>query len=347
MRIRTDSRSLSPLLVALLLGATGAAQKTTAPVADQPEAVGEDPETPPPPRFAWVEDFFVRKDQRPIGSTHGCVCTDSQGRIYANTDSEEAVLVFGKDGVLLRSWGAEYRGGLHGMTLRKEGEEEFLYLCHTSRHETLKTTLDGKPLWVLGWPEASGIYAKESEYHPTSVAVSQDGRLFVADGYGKSWIHSYDQERRLSKSFGGPGAEPGKLKTPHGISIDKRSGKEQLLVCDRENHRLQWFSLDGEFVREVKEGMKRPCNVAHLSDGMIAVADLVGRVTILDKDDRPILVLGDSAPGNQQATNQVPPQAWQQDRFFAPHSVCADAQGSLYVMDWNVHGRLTKLARLP
>jgi len=209
----------------------------------------------------------------------------------------------------------------------------------------LKATIDGEVIWTLGWPEESGIYAKAQEFHPTSCVTSTDGRIFVADGYGKSFVHCYDKERVRTKSIGGNGQEQGKMRTPHGLAIDARSGSEQLLVCDRENGRLQWFTLDGEFVRESREGMIRPCNAWMLEDGMVAIADLVGRVTILDQKDKPILVLGEGSPQDKLATNQVGKELWQKDRFFAPHSVCADADGNLYVMDWNVHGRISKLVR--
>ncbi len=346
MTIRTD-RSLTALaltgsLALLLPSAAADGQEPTPPPAAAPAAA-----TPVAvaPKWRWVDDWARLPDGKEIGSTHGCLCVDRQGRIYANTETEQAVLVFGADGTLQSSWGKDYRGGLHGMTLRAEGDEEFLYLAHTGRHEVLKTTLDGKVLWVIAWPEAAGIYQNENEYHPTAIVVAKDGRLFVADGYGKSFVHIYDREQHYQKSFGGPGKEPGQMHTPHGLWIDARSGKELLLVCDRENHRLQWFTLEGEFVRSTSEGLRRPCNVWPLADGWLAVADLTGRVALLDRDDHPVQFLGDAAPDALRATNEVGKEHWQKDTFFAPHSVCADGQGDLYVMDWNTLGRITKLER--
>jgi hypothetical protein len=301
---------------------------------------------PKPPQFRWVDGFGRRDNGKELGSTHGCLVIDSKGRLLANTDTEEAVLIFSPEGTVVGGWGKEYRGGLHGMTLRLEEEKEVLYLAHTSRHETLKTTIDGAVIWTLGWPESTGIYQKAEEFHPTAIVTSSDGRIFVADGYGKSWVHVYDKERVHRMSFGGPGTEPGRMQTPHGLFVDSRSGTELLLVCDRENHRLQWFTLDGAFVRESKDGLWRPCNVWPLADEMLAVADLAGRVTILDREDKPVLVLGDAAPADKRATNQIASDLWQKDVFFAPHSVCADAKGNLYVMDWNVHGRVSKLERV-
>ena len=51
------------------------------------------------------------------------------------------------------------------------------------------------------------------------------------------------------------GNEPGKMQTPHGIWLDDRPGREpSLVVADRANARLQYFTLDGKhlgFVNDV------------------------------------------------------------------------------------------------
>lgn len=347
MRIETT------LALLLTLISTGAAQGTasrptpaaTAQPASQPTIVGAAAH-----RYEWVEEWARRPaadsgERSALGNTHGALVVDSKGRIYANTDTADAVVRFAADGTWLSSWGEEFRGGLHGMSLRREGEREFLYLAHTSRHEALKTTLDGEILWTLGFPEASGIYAEAGQFKPTSIAVAPDGRIFVADGYGKSWIHAYDAERRYQKSFGGPGKDKGQLRTPHGLLIDTRAKTPTLLVCDRENHRLQWFSLDGAVLRTLEKTVRRPCNAWPLADGHLAIAELIGRVTILDAEDKVVTRLGDTAPKELRARNGVAPKDWQPGRFFAPHAVCADAAGDLYVMDWNATGRITKLIR--
>lgn len=334
-------------LIGSVLPLAAAQQEPSPPAPVAPPAPASAPAAPPAPlaTYRWLDDWARMPADRAIGSTHGALAVDRQGRIFANTDTEAAVLVFAGDGRLLTSWGKEYRGGLHGMSLVVEDDVEYLYLAHTGRHEVLKATLDGKVVWTIGWPESAGIYAGENEYHPTAVVRSRDGRLFVADGYGKSWIHVYDSQQRYLKSFGGPGTDAGKLQTPHGLWLDPRGERELLLVCDRENHRLQWFTLDGEFVRQTGDGLRRPCNVWPLAGGGLAVADLTGRVALLDRDDRPVQFLGDEAPAELRATNQVPREQWRTGTFFAPHSVCADAQGDLYVMDWNLTGRITKLVR--
>ena len=60
------------------------------------------------------------------GNTHG-VCEDSQGHIYvhhtvnASSESLDTVVVFDQKGKFVRSWGRQFKGGAHGLTLRKEG----------------------------------------------------------------------------------------------------------------------------------------------------------------------------------------------------------------------------------
>lgn len=298
-------------------------------------------------RYEWVRGFGQLPDGKNLGNTHGAMVVDQKGRLFANTDTEQAVVIFDAAGKLLSSWGKEYRGGLHGMCLRVEDGVEYLYLVHTSRHEALKTTLDGKVLWTLGWPEASGIYTEEKQFNPTSIAVGPDGRIFVADGYGRSWVHLYDQDRNYVKSFGGPGKEAGKMQTPHGLWLDSRGKEPLLLVCDRENHRLQWFTMDGEFVRSMDQDLRRPCNVWPLRDGGLVVADLVGRITILDAADKVVLHLGDNEDPKKRAQNGIPREQWRDGQFLSPHSVCVGNDGSIYVMDWNFLGRISKLLPAP
>ncbi len=300
-------------------------------------------------RFEWVRGWARLPEGMRLGNTHGCIVVDSQDRIYLNTDTENAVLVFDAAGNFLRSWGKELAGGLHGMALVRAGGEESLLLAHIGRHQVLASTLEGELLWTLDYPEESGLYAGAEEYRPTSIAPHPDGGFFVADGYGASWIHRYDQDRKYVKSFGGPGTELGKLRCPHGLWVETRGQEPLLLVADRENHRLQVFDLEGNPRRAVQDAetelLRRPCHM-HPHGDELAVADLAGRVTLLDATLALIGHLGDNPDPAKRAQNGVPPAEWRDGEFVSPHCVNWDSQGNLYVTDWLSEGRITKLARL-
>ena len=135
------------------------------------------------------------------------MAVDAQGEVHIKhtvgkgATVEDAVVVFDADGKFVRSWGREYKGGAHGLHLSREGNEEFFYLCDTKRHEFAKTTLDGKELWRKWAPEQCNGYTMPDEFVPTNIAIAPNGDFYVADGYGKSFIHQYDRDAKYIRSL--------------------------------------------------------------------------------------------------------------------------------------------------
>jgi sugar lactone lactonase YvrE len=324
----------------LALAATGAG--SSAPEGQDPEGVrmglGEH-------TYRWVDGWLQVPGGASLGNTHGDLVVDSAGNLYVNTDTEQAVMVFAPDGSFVRSWGAELAGGLHGMALARDGDAEVLWLAHTGRHQVLKATLEGEILQTIDWPEASGVYASANEYKPTGVAVADDGTVFVADGYGSYRVNRFAADGTWEKTFGAPGQEPGQFKTPHGIWIDRRGDTPTLLVADRENGRLQRLSFEGQPLEVLPAELRRPCQVKAQGDWLV-VADLAGRVSILDGAGDVLCHLGDNPDPTKRANHGVPPSEWRDGEFTAPHSATWDADGNLFVMDWNATGRVSKLERL-
>ena len=298
-----------------------------------------------PLRFEWIKDHFERPGGGELGNTHGVIVSDSQGFLYVNTDTEKAVMVYDAQGKYVRAFGADLAGGVHGMVINKEADGEYLYLVHHSLHEWRKLTLDGTTVMKRGFPVESGKYESADAFRPTSIAVATDGTIFVADGYGQHWIHRYDAQGTYLSTFGGYGTAAGQVNCPHGLLIDKRQQPETLLVADRGNHRLQVFDLQG-VLQALIEGMFRlPCSMQE-KDGYLAVPDLAGRVTILDRENKLVGHLGDNPDEALRAQNGVARDKWQDGLFISPHSAHFDAAGNLMVMDWNYLGRINKLARM-
>ena len=311
-------------------------------VQDKPIVMGDGPQ-----KYEWVRNWLqLPEKQDQLGNTHGGIVVDAQGQIYVNTDTTKAIMVYGKDGKYLRSFGEQFAGGVHGMLLAKDETDgkEYIYLVHTGQNSASKLTLDGKVVWSIPYPAESGKYTKADEYHPTGIALGPNGDIYIADGYGKSWVHRYSKERKYISSFGGPGAEPGQMNTPHGIALDTRTKPPTLLVADRANHRLQVFDLEGKF-QKVIEGFRLPCSV-DIQGEYAVIADLQGRVTILDGKNEVVTQLGDNPNEALRGNHGATKEQWQDGLFTAPHSARWDAEGNLYVMDWNALGRINKLKRL-
>ncbi len=301
-------------------------------------------------RYESVPGWCELPDARPLGNTHGGIVIDADGLVYYNTDTDRSIMVHRPDGSFVRSLAPDYPA-MHSMQIRTETDadghtEQFIYAAHLAGKRALKLTLDGDVIWSIPVPAESGKYDDNPRaYNPTSVAVAPNGTIFVADGYGRNWVHMYDAERNYVRSFGGPGTEPGQFKTCHGMIVDERTPEPTLLVCDRENRRIQRFTLDGEFIAVVATDLRRPCSLSTWGD-YTAVAELEGRVTILDGEFKVAAHLGDNPDRAQWANNGVPPAQWAEGVFTAPHGVCFDPSGDLYVMDWNSTGRISKLRRL-
>jgi sugar lactone lactonase YvrE len=280
-----------------------------------------------------------------LGPMHGGVVEDKEGLIYFTMDGgPNAILVYKPDGTFVKGIGDEKLTGIHGMNINEENGEQFLYCAQTKAKRVLKLKLDGTIVWEIPFDKfkESGKFPDgPGKFNPTSAVCGPDGSVYVADGYGTSWLFKFDKDQKFVKSFGGPGTEPGKFKTCHGIGLDKRGEKPLLLICDRENRRLQYFDLDGNFVKIVAENLRRPCAPSFHGDHF-AIAELEGRVTIFDKDNKEVAHLGDNPDHAQWATNKVDPKDFKPGIFTAPHGLSYDHEGNIYVMDWNLSGRLSK-----
>jgi DNA-binding beta-propeller fold protein YncE len=282
--------------------------------------------------------------QQTLGPTHGGVVVDKAGNIYFSLDAgPNGILVYSPDGKLQKAIGKDL-SGIHGLCINEEGGEEFIYAAHLKGKQIVKLKLDGSVVWsIAGAPKESGKYDDPNRYNPTAVAVGPDGSIYVVDGYGTQWVHQWDKNQKYVKSFGGPGDGPGQFNTCHGIVLDPRGPKPLLMICDRAHDRLQHFDLDGNFVAILAEkALRKPCTVSFHGD-KVAIAELEGRVTILDGKNVPVAFLGDNPKRDQWANYGVPPEQWKPGIFTAPHGVSYDKDGNLYVMDWNASGRVSKL----
>jgi hypothetical protein len=305
------------------------------------------------------------------GETHG-VAVDEAGFVYIKHRSHapdliDAVVVFDPQGQYVRSFGKEYHTGGHGIDIRKEGNEEFLYLCSTRTSLVTKTTLKGEIVWKKERLLESGKYDDPKiPYSPTNIAFAPDGGFYVADGYGSNWIHQFDADAKWVRTFGGTGTEPGQFKTPHGLWLDDRPGrKPMIVVADRANARLQYLSLEGTHLGFVHQeaadksgltsdttNLNSPVSFpAHfdIRGEVLLVPDLHARVTLMDLNNNVLTHLGFDPEWTTQVLGdgKFPVRGdrstWKAGKFIHPHDACFDAAGNLFVVEWVPGGRVNFL----
>ena len=306
-----------------------------------------------PPRLRW-------------GNTHGVV-EDAQGNIYvhhtvhATSDSADTMVVFDRQGKFVRSWGSDFRGVAHGLHIRKEGSDEFLYLTVNASNPKMtpqpalqavlvKMTTKGEVVWKISGPPDIEAYKPGADgtpkrYNPTNVAIAPNGDLYVGDGYGSYYVNQYNSKAEYIRTFGGNGSEAGQLKEPHGIWVDTRATTPFLVVADRRNNRLQRFTLDGAHIDFV-QGFRLPCHFDEWK-GAVVIPDLHGRVTLIDKQNQLIEHLGDSnAPNWNNPLRTQPRTEFIPGQFICPHGACFDHEGNIFVVEWVEVGRVTKLRKV-
>ncbi len=311
-----------------------------------------------PEKFSWQ-------------TTHN-VAVDSSGLIYvihegqANRKDHPSIFVFDAAGKFVRAFGGQFQGGGHGIEVRKEGKEEFLYVCAYQQVKSFaKMTLRGEVVWLKHAPMESGKYAKgedknrqrqwgRNRFMPTNFAFMDDGGFLLADGYGSYFIHRYDKDANWVSCFGGPAPRSnprkgeGCFQTSHGIWIDRRNKeKPEIVVTDRARNTLQFFDMNFKYLR-TQAGFGLPANIDSRGD-LLLVPELKGRISLLGKDNKVVAQLGDDSKrinADSRMTIRRDSKKWQDEKFVHPHDACFDADGNIYVAEWVAGGRVTKLEKV-
>ncbi|MEZ6112391.1 MAG: peptidase [Pirellulaceae bacterium] len=298
-------------------------------------------------------------------TTHN-VAIDRDGNLYVIHEGQEnqkdhpSIFVFDAEGRYVRSFGSQFQGGGHGLEVRQEGNDQFLYVSAYQQLKTFaKLDLKGEVVWQKYAPMQSGVYADGEDtkpqkvwgrdrFMPTNFAFLDDGGFLLADGYGSYVIHRYDKDANWQSCFGGAGNGQGKFATPHGLWIDRRPGREPaVVVTDRAHHTLQYLTLDGQYMETI-EGFGLPANADTWND-LLMIPELLGRVTLLDAKNRVVARLCDDADrvkADKDRALRRTPADWQDGRFVHPHDACFDANGNIYVAEWVATGRVSRLKRL-
>lgn len=304
-------------------------------------------------RYRVVHDWH-RGPQLPVKDCHEMVQAPD-GRLFMLTNhTANNVVVYSTAGEVVDTWGHEHPGA-HGLTLSTHGGEPSLWITDEVTGAVDEFTLAGEKLRALPYPAVSGYYGDISEYKPTETTVAPDGSIYVADGYGKNYVHRYSAAGDYEASFGGSGTGPAHLDCAHGVTVDTRTTPATLLVTSRGEQKLKRFSLEGQLLSTHHFPGLWICRAVIRGD-LTYLAVVVtkswynydGLVAILDKDLK--LVSAPGAEGELNLERATGKALATSDglTFMNPHDVCVDADNNLYVPQW-YSGRSypVKLERLP
>ena len=296
--------------------------------------------------FDTVPGWGLRPDGKSaIGPTHGAVVIDKGGNIY--TSANAGVFVFSPEGKVIHTYlGGDYTN-LHDMEIREEEGGEFIYGARNQNAEGIKFNAHtGEVVLRLPYPEESGLGS--IKFNPTAITVAPNGDIILSNGYATNHIFKYDKNGKYLMHFGEKGNGMRQFNTAHGMTLDTRYEPARLLICDR-NHqpkgRLLHYDLDGNFIEEVITGLGMPTSVSVQGD-YVSVPDLHGRVVILNKSNTIMAVLGHNPDPAKGGSYNIPQEEWIEGIFSGTHGSYWDAEGNLYVQDWNVSGRIMKLIRV-
>ena len=315
--------------------------------------------------YKAVPNWYKLAEGRPqMGNMHGDIAVASNGDVYVSVmDLKAPVQVYAADGKFIRNIESA-PPDFHGFVIHKNADGEFIYGPRLTAGNILKLTLDGKE--VLNIPAsaipdefknkvpkntkknaAGEVVADPNEGKPmlrlTAMDVAPNGDLYVTDGYSSDYVHRFDKTGKYIKSFGGK-KEPYGFKTLHKIAIDTRFSPPRIIGVDRANGRVVHMSLDGDFLGVIVEGLLLPAAVAIHGD-LAAIGEIKGRVTILGKDGKIAAQFGANDHADETGKNSTEPDKWRTGIVTAPHGVAFNANGDVFVSEYNVFGRVHRFNR--
>ena len=200
-----------------------------------------------------------------------------------------AVLGFNPDGEFLDAWGGAAAGydwpqREHGIHIDYQGyvwlggnncpARNLPRLEPVADDQLLKFTLDGEFVMQIGESNASGGNSDTQNLHePADSFVHEPtNEIFVADGYGNHRVVVFDADtgdfKRMWGAFGNvpvdkddcpnlsfdsvpPGPGPEQFVIVHALRV---SNDGLVYVADRENRRVQVFTIDGEYLDQIIHG---------------------------------------------------------------------------------------------
>ncbi len=310
--------------------------------------------------YSWTDQWARIPDTasgRANGRTHA-VCETRTGTVIVFHQAENGLLSFDPEGRLISAVGGDRWLGAHGLTRIAEDGEERLWLVDQTSAEVAKVGLDGEVLLTLPRPDHAAYHGTQAKkYVPTWAAQHPvTGEIWVADGYGAWLVHRYSARGEYQMTIDGTEGA-GRFREPHGINFVAGPSGPELFITDRANHRIVVYDGAGKFLRS-SPAAHSPCGF-DCRDGPVVVPELFTGVKLLDPQSLTCMAEFGKNPAVAPRADggwwpPVSPEGWpdlagtglvKPGVFNSPHGACFAADGDIYVVEWIIGGRITKLRR--
>jgi len=128
-------------------------------------------------------------------------------------------------------------------------------------------TKDGKFVFKFG---DSG---SERLFKPTGCVYHKN--MFIVSDCWNHCLKVFDRSGTFLYKIGEKGDADGQFSYPWGLCVEKYGNRQNLLVCDRLNGRIQQFTMEGCFTGKTVTDLKKPTDIATTPDGRILVSEAV------------------------------------------------------------------------
>ena len=260
-------------------------------------------------------------------ASDGAVNSDDE--IHILSRGAHPLTIWDTDGNFISSWGENtVSANPHGIYI---APNDNVWLVDRDYHTATEYTPGGKPLLELGEKHVPSPTFYGMPFNmPSALAIAPNGDVFVSDGYGGHRVHKFSPEGELLLSWGERGRGPGQFSLLHDVWVDSRS---RVLICDRENDRIQLFDGEGSFLEEWTD-LVMPGDIWIEDDVVYVVEQRPGSGVSIWTLDGELITRWRGDEGPAKGT------------ISAGHGICVDSHGSIYVTEIGDAQRVQKYQRL-
>jgi DNA-binding beta-propeller fold protein YncE len=199
-----------------------------------------------------------------LSSPHG-MAIGPDGAVYVADSNNHRIVKFGPNGRVVTAFGTwsgqppgdnplDPNWSPPGGTFIEPwdvaiGPDGSVYVADLWNSRVQKFDADGNfiTLWGgFGDSAQQAVGAEGKFFGPRGIAVSADGRVYVADT-GNKRVQVFDEDGTFLTQFGGGGLRDGNLDEPVGVAVNSQG---EVIVADTWNGRVQVFSADGQALRK-------------------------------------------------------------------------------------------------